>query len=105
MASTVSFDSPLAKTIMLLTAVGLLLFVFSKHCNWGNSGGMVRAHSAEGFELEPVTFGMEDFEGDDDAYNAEFFEDEDAEEFYNDDEDMEGFEDDEPEEYDDDEEM
>jgi hypothetical protein len=73
-----AFDSQLIRTIVLVIAVGLLIWVLARKCNW---------RSAEGFEageFDPLTY----TEGFDDDEEYEGFEDE------YEDEDYEGFEDD-----------
>ena len=96
----ISFDSPLVKTILLVLACGLLVWLLVRTCNWGPAARQMEQFQSE---LEPVTY-SENFAEEDDM--AEDFEDDMEEEFEKEDEegfdedeaDMEGFYDDDEEE-------
>ena len=97
-----NFQSPIVRTVLLVTAVAFLVFIFSKYYKGDFGGGS----QMENFALDAVIsedelrnqFGVpvsENFSSMEEEDDGDEFEDEDdVEDFYEEDEDMEEFEDD-----------
>ena len=100
---TISFESPLVKTILLLLAAGLLIYVLAQKGNWGGNKSYDRQYGVnidnfEGFEsspeFEPGTYSLENFDEDREMTDY-FMADEEEMDAFEGDDDMEEFEDEE----------